>query len=54
MANQIVQRTNEEIRKIRKKIKAEKFSFCYSYPNEREIKFFLRLLLARTMTKQPA
>ena len=55
MTNQIVERTNEQIVKVRKNINADEFSFHYSDTNEEEIKCRFELLLFRGLysdTKQ--
>ena len=44
MISRIVERTNEQMRKVRKKINADESQFRYSDTNELEIKCLFRLL----------
>ena len=44
MISRIVERTNEQMRKVREKINADEFQFRYSDTNELEIKCLFRLL----------
>ena len=56
MITKIVERTNDQMRKVRKKIKADEFLFRYSDTNEEEIKCLFGLLYFRSLcddTKQP-
>ena len=56
MITKIVERTNDQMRKVRKKIKVDEFLFRYSDTNEEEIKCLFGLLYFRSLcddTKQP-
>ena len=44
MISRIVERTNEQMRKVREKINADEFQLRYSDTNELEIKYLFRLL----------
>ena len=44
MISRIVERTNEQMRKVCERINADEFQFCYSDTNEFEIKCLFRLL----------
>ena len=56
MTSQLVERTNEQISKVRKYINADEFSVCYSDTNEERIKSLFGMLLFGDLhhdTKQP-
>ena len=44
MISRIVERTNEQMRRVREKINADEFQLRYSDTNELEIKYLFRLL----------
>ena len=50
MIRRIVERINEQMRKIRGKINADKFKFCYSDTNEKEIYVYLNCCILRVYT----
>ena len=55
MISRIVERTNEQMNKVREKINADEFQFWYSDINEEKIKYLLGLLYFRGLyhdTKQ--
>ena len=57
MIAKIVERTNDQMRKVREKINGDEFLFRYSDTNEEEIKCLFGLLYFRGLyhdTKQPA
>ena len=47
MITKIVERTNNHMCKVRKKINADEFLFCYSDTNEEEVKCLFGLLYFR-------
>ena len=49
MISKIAERTYE-MRKVREKVNADEFQFCYSDTNEEEIKYLFGLLRFRTHT----
>lgn len=56
MIKAIVERTNEQMRKVREKINPDKFQFRYSDTNKEEIKCLFELLCFRGLyhdIKQP-
>ena len=50
MSRRIVERTNEQMHKVREKIDADEFQFRYSDTNEKEIKCLFGLLYFRGFT----